>query len=209
MQSSKPKTFNEVANEILLPLKLIIPQPIIAKVPGLTTNQEIRIEKVLHCFTAAKRCLDIGCGDNQLIKMHRARGGEGIGVDVYDWGDVDVVVEDTSQLDFPDKSFDCICFVSCLNHIPNREEVLRESHRLLRDDGIILATMLSPFLSLVWHKYAFWDKDQHERGMEEGEVYGFTDEVFRQLFSKTGFSIAVKRKFSLGLNNLYIAKKAA
>ena len=118
------------------------------------------------------------------------------------------MVEDTSKLDFPDKTFDCISFVSCLNHIPNREEVLKESNRILSDDGIVIATMLSPLLSLVWHKYAFWDEDQHERGMEEGEVFGFTDEEFRDLFKTAGFRIAARRKFSLGLNNLYIAKKS-
>ena len=35
------------------------------------------------------RLLDVGCGLNELVKAYT---GEGTGVDVYQWGDVDLVV---------------------------------------------------------------------------------------------------------------------
>jgi SAM-dependent methyltransferase len=198
----------DLLNEVILPLKLIVPQPVIAKLPGLTTNEEIRNCNVLRCFSRHQRSLDIGCGNNRLMKMHRERGGDGVGVDVHDWGDVDLLVEDCSKLDFDDRSFDCITFVASLNHIPNREQVLKEAHRILNDHGIVIVTMLNPFLSIIWHKWAFWDRDQHERGMKPGEVYGFSDEEMRELFSTSGFNIIRKRTFSWGLNTLFIAEKA-
>jgi len=88
------------------------------------------------------RLLDIGCGDNRLVREH----GDGIGVDVLDWGDVDLVVENTADLPFKDRSFDTVSFVACLNHIPNREEVLSEARRVIKADGRLIATMIPPRL---------------------------------------------------------------
>ncbi|MFC1514715.1 class I SAM-dependent methyltransferase [Candidatus Omnitrophota bacterium] len=200
-------TFKDVVNEIILPLKLIIPQPIIKHIPGLTTNEDIRINNVLKCVPPEANCLDIGCGSNLLIKKHRLRGGKGIGVDIYGWEGVDLLVEDSSKLPFEDKTFDCITCVAALSHIPNRIDVLHECNRLLRDKGIIICTNPHPYFSIIWHKWAFWDKDQHQRGMKEGELYALTDKEMRRIFGIAGFKGFKKHIFSWGLNNLYIFKK--
>ena len=121
--------FSYALNQALLPLKLLIPQPVISRVPLLTTNHQIRTGMVRA--TVSGRLLDIGCGENQLVREIRAAGGSGIGVDVYPWPNVDQVVENTAVLPFPDRSFDTITFVACINHIPNRAEVLLEARRLL------------------------------------------------------------------------------
>ena len=149
--------------------------------------------------------LDIGCGTNELLRSYS---GKGIGVDVYQWGDVDMVVEDTAKLPFDDKSFDTITIIAALNHIPNRVEVLIEAKRLLRDSGKLIVTMLPPKISRVWHRIRKpWDVDQSERGMKEGEVYGITEDNLGKLLSETGFEIEFNKKFMLGINNLTIAKK--
>ena len=110
-------------NQLLLPIKLIIPQPVISRLPFLTTTQHIRIGMVLNKVRG--RVLDIGCGENKLVRQIRAAGGEGIGVDVYPWPNVDRVVEDTAALPFAGGSFDTITFIACINHIrANRTEGL-------------------------------------------------------------------------------------
>lgn len=150
------------------------------------------------------RLLDIGCGENRLVRQY----GDGIGVDVYDWGSVDLVVEDSACLPFPDQSFDTISFVACLNHIPNREEVLQEAYRLLRDDGQILITMIPPFIGMIWHRIvAPCDTDQTERGMKPAEVWGLTTRQIRQLLCGAGFELVAHKRFVFWLNNLYIAVK--
>ena len=151
--------------------------------------------------------LDIGCGTNELVKNYS---GKGIGVDVYQWGDVDVVVENTAELSFDEKTFDTITIIAALNHIPNRKEVLIEANRLLKNDGSLIVTMIPPKISRVWHGIRKpWDADQSERGMKKGEVYGITEKDLEELLSNTGFIIKFKKKFMLGVNNLTIAKKKA
>jgi len=120
-------------NQILLPLKLLIPQPLIRRVPMLKSNADIRTGVVLHAVRG--RLLDIGCGTNRLVAQYRRGGGDGVGVDVYPWPGVDQIVEDTSRLPYADATFDTISFVACINHIPNRIDVLREARRLLGPGG--------------------------------------------------------------------------
>ena len=72
-------------------------------------------------------------------------------------------------------SFDTVTIIAALNHIPNRAAVINECRRVLRPGGRVVITMLTPRTSRVWHWLrAPWDADQRERGMQPGEVFGFT-----------------------------------
>ncbi|MBI3462292.1 MAG: glycosyltransferase [Planctomycetes bacterium] len=158
---------------------------------------------------ASGRLLDIGCGTNDLVRSYRENGvGDGaVGVDVYPWPGGDLLVDDTSRLPFDDTSFDTVSILAALNHIPNREAVLREAWRLLKAEGRLLVTMIPPRISRVWH----WlcrsvDPDQVERGMKPGEVYGFTRRQVRALLEDAGFEIEREIAFMLGVNTLTIAR---
>lgn len=152
------------------------------------------------------RLLDVGCGTNELVAGYD---GEGVGVDVYPWPNVDKVVEDTAAMPFESGAFDTVAIIAALNHIPNRADVLREVHRVLRPGGRLLITMIPPKISRIWHFVRSpWDADQHERGMEDGEVYGFRRGEVRALLEEAGFAIEREHGFMLGLNRLTIATKA-
>lgn len=194
------------ANKLLLPLKLVVPQPLVARVPGLKTNQEIRVGVVLQQVRG--RLLDVGCGANRLAHAYRRQGGQAVGVDVYPWDGVDQIVENRAELPFPDGSSDTITFVASFNHIPNRVDVLAEARRLLAPGGRVLLTNLRPVVSRLWHLWAFWDDDQHERGMKSGEVFGFRDEELAELLSRSGFRTTVRCALSLGLNHLWSCEPA-
>ena len=152
------------------------------------------------------RLLDVGCGTNELVRSY---GGEGIGVDVYQWGNVDLVVDDSANLPFRDEEFDTVTMVAALNHIPNRKEVLKTAHRVLRVEGRIIITMISPWMSRIWHVLRKrWDADQSERGMRDGEVYGLTRKQVHLLLDGAGFQVSYEHRFMLGLNRLTVAGKA-
>lgn len=150
------------------------------------------------------RLLDVGCGENRLVRQY----GDGVGVDVVDWGDVDLVVKDSASIPLPGESFDTISFVACLNHISNRRAVLAEALRLLKPDGRLLVTMIPPGVSAVWHRIAApWDHDQEHRGIHEGEVWGFTTPQMTALLRDAGFEVERLQRFVFRLNTLYVARK--
>jgi SAM-dependent methyltransferase len=150
------------------------------------------------------RLLDVGCGTNELVKAYK---GEGLGADVYQWGTVDVLVKDTAHLPFKDQEFDTVTIIAALNHIPNREQVLIETRRLLKPDGRIVVTMIPPFISRLWHRVrAPWDADQRDRGMKEGEVFGLSAKQIENLLNKTGFQVERHERFMGGINLLTVAR---
>lgn len=152
------------------------------------------------------RLLDIGCGHNDLVKAYGRE--NGVGVDVYPWDGCDVVVEDTAKLPFKDEEFDTATIIAALNHIPNRQDVLKEIHRVLKPSGQIIVTMLGPTVSKVWHWVRRpWDEDQTERGMKEGEVWGIRASGVRELLQQAGFEPTFEQRFMLGLNRLYVARR--
>lgn len=169
--------------------------------------QSMRIKEVLPLVKG--RLLDVGCGSNALVKEYRKTRNEGVGVDVFDWGNVDFLVDNTAKLPFLDGEFDTATIIAALNHIPNRNEVLDEVNRILKPGGYLVMTMLPPVLSMVWHKLREpWDEDQHERGMKEGEVFGITRRDMIGLAEKTGFTLIQDRGFMFGLNRIYLFQKS-
>ena len=147
------------------------------------------------------RLLDVGCGANQLVRRYA----NGVGIDVHPWKNVDMLVADSSSLEFTSETYDTVTFVACLNHIINRKPVIEECRRVLRRDGRVVVTMLTPRISRLWHLVRRpWDPDQRERGMQPGEVYGFTPTQMIALFCEHGFRLESMHRFMLGLNCLYV-----
>jgi len=164
-----------------------------------------RIQVVLPHITG--RLLDIGCGTNELVRSYK---GEGLGLDVHQWGDVDLVLDDSAHLPFRNEEIDTVTVIAALNHIPKRSEVLKEAHRVLTPEGKIIITMIPPIISCIWHFLRQpWDADQKERGMKEGEVYGLTGKEIHVLLEEAGFVVLCEQMFMLGANRLTVAGKAA
>jgi SAM-dependent methyltransferase len=149
------------------------------------------------------RLLDVGCGFNNLVRAYDG----GVGVDVYHWPGVDVLVGDAARLPFTDDAFDTVTILAALNHIPNREAALREVGRVLRQDGRLIVTMIGPLTGHVAH--TFFKRDEDTRGgMRPGEKDGLTHEEMRALLTRSGFALERVVRFQLGLNRVYIARQS-
>jgi SAM-dependent methyltransferase len=155
--------------------------------------------------------LDIGCGTNELTRHYRSMQGVAFGVDVHPWPGADVIC-DTTSLPFPNALFDTVTMLACLNHIPSsqRNRVLQEARRVLKDGGQLLVTMINPVVGFVAHTIRHrYDRDQLERGMGEEEANGLWKKEVKQLLAGNGFHIIRIVPFVFGLNRLYIAQKDA
>lgn len=148
--------------------------------------------------------LDIGCGNNRLVKTYA----KGVGVDIFDWGGQALLVKDTSDLPFRDETFDTVTFLACLNHIPNRELVVTEAARVLKDDGRIIVTMINPILGGIGHKI-WWYAEDRKRETHEEELDGMWLKDVIALMRRARLSLVHLERFVYGMNNLMIFKKAS
>ena len=167
---------------------------------GWTTLEDERINTIIPHIQGY--LLDIGAGPNTLVKQY----GNGIGIDVFDWGEGALIVEDTSQLPFSDQSFDTVTIIASLNHIPNRKSVLHEVRRVIKSDGQLIITMINPFLGEIGHAIWWYSEDKKRGGMVDGEVGGIWTQDLIRMCSEEGFYLHHHRRFVYGMNNFYIFK---
>lgn len=170
----------------------------------LISLKEERIQQVLAFCKG--RLLDIGCGENELVKRYRASGFSGIGIDIYPWRGVDILCN-SEKLAFKNEEFETVSFVASLNHCPNREQVIQEAKTVLKRNGRIIVTMISPFIGFLCHKLAVKDSDQDIRGMKKGEKYGLSVDRVLKIFYAAGFLVETHKTFIYGLNHLFIFRK--
>jgi SAM-dependent methyltransferase len=150
------------------------------------------------------RLLDVGCGFNNLVRAY----GSGVGVDVFPWPGIDVLIADAGALPFLDASFDTVTVLAALNHIPNRDAALREIRRVLRPGGRVVLTMIGPLTGKVAH--VLFRRDEDTRGgMRPGEKDGLTRGEMESLLRGAGFGLVRTERFQLWLNCVYVAERPA
>ena len=163
------------------------------------------------------RVLDVGAGDNVLLKTYIAQcdvaGGPdlaaaraSVGVDVVDWGGGTTMIGRSDDLPFEDGSFDTVLFIACLNHIPEREGALQETLRVLRPGGRVIMTMIGRRLGDIGHAIWWYSEDKH-RDVHEEEVMGIDRDDMLDLLRRAGFTEIKTRPFVYGLNHLFIGSK--
>lgn len=96
-----------------------------------------------------ERLLEIGCGEGANLRHLEARGARLFGVDftlekagfASTTGAL-TACADAGALPFRDGAFDAILIRDLLHHVPDRLQVLREAHRVVRSGGTI--TVIEP-----------------------------------------------------------------
>jgi SAM-dependent methyltransferase len=98
--------------------------------------------------------LDYGCGDGKVVMAARAAGVDAYGAETYYEGmrtrDIEATREadpaaryihtiTDNQMDFPDANFDIVTANMVFEHVHDLEGTLREIHRVLKPNAVLLA----------------------------------------------------------------------
>ncbi len=137
--------------------------------------------------------VDLACGDNTLVHHY----GRGTGIDIVDYGAVDLVVTDFCQLPVGSETADTVTIIASLNYFPQPEGVLKEVYRILKPDGQLVFTMSNPFVMKFWHMVR--EPHAHRSSVSPHEI--------QALLSQSGFKVTKREYFMLGINCTYVAVK--
>ncbi len=104
------------------------------------------LQKILEFVPAKARVLDIGCGVGQVSNFLQKKGYKVTGIDFSPLfikeskkaGKADFKIMDSTNLKFPDCSFDAVISAETLEHIPNPKKALEEMSRVLRQSGLMI-----------------------------------------------------------------------
>lgn len=149
------------------------------------------------------RLLDIGCGYGFFLKMAKGRGWEAVGIDLHPKGiayakerlQVDALLGDLRDVDFPDGSFDLVTLWNVVECVPDPVELLRQARRVLKRGGTIFIRTQNE----AWQRFSFrltsllsrlgW-KRLFEKNPFPTFVFhmsSFSRSTLRRLIEQTGF----------------------
>jgi SAM-dependent methyltransferase len=197
-----PPLYKTVLSRIAFPVLCLMSREQSLKI-GLTPIDD---ERVIIALKQTKgKLLDIGCGANNFVRSY----GNGTGVDVAPWDGCDIVIEDAAKLPFKKNSYDTVSYLACLNHIPNREKSVQDAYRVLKPQGRLLVTMITPRLGRFVHWLRFRnDPDHKERHIDHmNELMGMSPNHVKTILKEAGFKNINRKRFVFGLNSIYIADK--
>jgi SAM-dependent methyltransferase len=123
---------------------------------------------------AAKRVLDIGCGNKPYEKMFEGKSSEYIGCDIVQSSlkKVDIVCE-AGHIPLDDESFETVFSTQTIEHVADHQALVNEAFRVLKPDGCFIVS--GP---MYWHL--------HE---EPYDFFRFTKYGFRHILEQAGFEV--------------------
>ena len=172
--------------------------------------QNWRIDKVRPYLRPGARVLDIGCADGALFRRQPGLGAY-VGMDPALAQPRDEPPVRLIRGVFPDdlpgrEPFDAITMLAVLEHIPpaQYERLARECAAHLKPGGYLLITVPSALVdrildALHWARLI--------DGMALEEHHGFTAGRTPSLFSATDLELVARKRFQLGLNNLFVFRR--
>lgn len=173
--------------------------------------QRWRIAKTRPYIATGARVLDVGCSDGVLFRQLSERIGEGVGID----DDLEAPMKTTNiELipgTFPDslldrEPFDVITMLAVLEHVPRERQpiVARGCAHHLRPGGYLVITTPEPVVDRILDALKFLHLID---GMSLDEHYGFEPGETPAIFAAQGLRLVSRRKFQLGLNNLFVFRR--
>jgi len=130
-------------------------------------RQWLEFQYFLEFIENNVKVLDLGCGNGRLYELLRGKKADYWGVDNNSsfiekagghFPDAHFALGDMVDLDFENGSFDAVFCIAAFHHIPSRrlrKKALKEMHRVLKKDGVLIMTVWNLF---QWKYIKAWAK---------------------------------------------------
>lgn len=190
-----------------------------------------------------KTLLDVGCGNGRLAGFLKNRQIDYLGIDNNEelialarkrHPFAKFIVADQTSLPFPNVSFDHVWNIAAFHHVPSKKlrlQTLREIHRILKKNGILVLTVWnlwqkkyrkytvkSILRNLLFGEYEYndtfipWGKEQ----LVMRYYHAFRPRELKKLLEKAGFQIVdmfctkrgKKVRFLKSYNICFVARKS-
>jgi 2-polyprenyl-3-methyl-5-hydroxy-6-metoxy-1,4-benzoquinol methylase len=141
------------------------------------------------------RLLDVGCAWGGLLYLAREQGFEPYGVEIArpnaqfatEQLQLNVYCGQLADARFPTAHFDAVIAVHMLEHAPNPKDVIREIHRILKQDGVfvvIVPNFASYLREKLGEQWLWLTPDDH--------YSHFTPEVLQREMARIGFACELR-----------------
>ena len=141
------------------------------------------------------RALDVGCNTGPLLVPLRQKGYEVVGIDIsaHDVHQAEsylkahhlphdrLSIADGTGLPFRDQSFNLILLIDILEHTDHPERVVSEAARLLKPDGIVVATVpwaYHPYVRFTWLRKLLSSRKTVDEHPDAPFTLGMLQELF-------------------------------
>ncbi|MFA5351494.1 MAG: class I SAM-dependent methyltransferase [Candidatus Omnitrophota bacterium] len=157
-------------------------------------TRELRTRKALAYIPHTEVHIDIGCGaEKYLLRKSPCRIRIGL--------DQQIGQRLLDTIEAKDNSVDCITMLAAIEHLEYPEKIIKECHRIIKNDGKLIIT--TPKSSGKWLIKIY---DPHYE-ITEGPHQRYYDLNSMQGLLKGLFRIKAYKTFMLGFNQLFVCTK--
>lgn len=170
--------------------------------PGRLNQARQRLKEIKEIQTGG-RLLDIGCGTGDFLKIAGDSGYQAEGTEISSFAQeccqaqgLKVYLGNLAGLNLPRSSFDCITMWDIIEHLSDPKAYLKESRRLLREEGLLalktpnvtleLFKIIKLFNSIIPQTSYLLHPSKH--------IFYFTPETLGKLLELCGFQILKVKK---------------
>lgn len=163
---------------------------------------------LIERYKSEGKLLDVGCAIGVFLCLARERGWEVRGVDVSRYAaayarevfGLDVFAGELQEAPFPNGYFDVITLWDVLEHFPDPSRQLQETHRVLKDDGIVLMNtpneegLLRLLAGIIFRLSGGKISYPVQKLYHSFHLHYFTQRTLQALLAKNGFALLQLQK---------------
>jgi len=175
--------------------------------------QTWRFRKARGFLPSQVRLIDIGAHEGQLFERLGPALREGFGIEPLLTREIRADKYRVIPGYFPQsrpegEGWDAITLLAVLEHIPTHEQaaLVKGCYDALRDGGLVIITVPSPQVDRI---LSVLRSLRLIDGMSLEQHHGFEPSDTQNIFASPWFELAHKGTFQLGLNHLFVFRKAA